>query len=157
MARHKDSRGAARQFYKSCGFIRVQSVSRIRTHKRLSLRESTRTYSHHLAELRSSSGLLRVFGEETSARFRLLELKVPLQVLFDQGPVDSVPEGESSARSRSAWDARVGRSEHPSHGIETDLASITTMSAAGVVLIAFANTGTLHNLLQNALDNAVTI
>jgi hypothetical protein len=51
------------------------------------------------------------------------------------------PEGESSARLRSAKDARASRMEHSSHGMETDPASVVTISASGVVAIALANTG----------------
>src|ERR1017187_8197339 len=52
-----------------------------------------------------------------------------------------LPEGESSARFRSTGDARASRTEHFSQGIDTDRSSITTMSASGVVSIAFAKTG----------------
>jgi hypothetical protein len=38
-------------------------------------------------------------------------------------------------------DARASRSEHRCHGIATDPDSIITISASGVVSIAFANTG----------------
>jgi hypothetical protein len=51
------------------------------------------------------------------------------------------PEGESSARFRSSTDAWASRSEHFSHGIDTDPLSIITISASGVVSIAFAKTG----------------
>jgi hypothetical protein len=51
------------------------------------------------------------------------------------------PAGESFARLRSAKDARASRSEHRSHGMETDPVSVVTISASGVVAIAVANTG----------------
>src|SRR5664279_4825237 len=51
------------------------------------------------------------------------------------------PEGESSARFRSSRDAWASRSEHFSHGIDTDPLSMITISASGVVSIAFAKTG----------------
>ena len=38
-------------------------------------------------------------------------------------------------------EARASRSEHLSHGIDTDPLSIIKMSASGVVSIAFAKTG----------------
>src|ERR1039457_7051319 len=51
------------------------------------------------------------------------------------------PEGESSARLRSARDARARRSEQFSHGIETGPVSVVTISVSGVVSMAFAKTG----------------
>src|ERR1022692_3894985 len=51
------------------------------------------------------------------------------------------PEGESSARLRSARDARARRSEQFSHGIETGPFSVVTISVSGVVSMAFAKTG----------------
>jgi hypothetical protein len=51
------------------------------------------------------------------------------------------PAGESSARFRSIGDALASRSEHSSQGIDTEPLSVITMSASGVVSIAFAKTG----------------
>jgi len=51
------------------------------------------------------------------------------------------PEGESSARFRSIQDARASRSEHLSHGIDTEPPSMIRMRASGVVSIAFAKMG----------------
>lgn len=50
------------------------------------------------------------------------------------------PEGDSSALARSTADACASRSEHCSHGIETDLSSRIRTRACGVTSIDFAKT-----------------
>lgn len=77
---------------------------------------------------------------------RATEVRQPLEAVDRlPDPRQSTASGYHNRKGRvpldSAGDARARRSEHRSHGIETEPSSKTTTSASAVVSIAFANIG----------------